>query len=80
MPKLKVLSGKEVVEIFKSFGFSVESQRGSHVKLVRVVARGKQVLGVPLHTELDKGTERAIYNQAIRYIPEEKLQECFYSK
>ena len=32
MPKLKVLSGKEVVKIFSEFGFEVVSQRGGHVR------------------------------------------------
>ena len=42
MPKLKVLSGAEVVRIFAIFGFRVASQRGSHVKLRRIQAGGGQ--------------------------------------
>ncbi|MCD6492457.1 MAG: type II toxin-antitoxin system HicA family toxin [Archaeoglobaceae archaeon] len=34
MPKLRVLSGKEIVKILSKFGFEVVSQRGSHVKLM----------------------------------------------
>jgi len=37
MPKLKNLSGKEVIKILLSFGFEVASQKGSHVKLRRVL-------------------------------------------
>lgn len=45
MSKLRILSGKEVVRIFSRFGFKVISQRGSHVKLRRVLADGaKQTL------------------------------------
>jgi len=33
MPKLKVLSGRQVVKILSRFGFKAVSQRGSHVKL-----------------------------------------------
>ncbi|HHP7231190.1 MAG TPA: type II toxin-antitoxin system HicA family toxin [Xenococcaceae cyanobacterium] len=36
MPKLRRLSGVEVIAILKRFGFEIYSQRGSHVKLRRV--------------------------------------------
>jgi len=79
MPKLKTLSGGEVVKIFSRFGFEVLSQRGSHVKLRRVISDGtKQTLTIPLHEELDKGTLRAIFRQALRYIPEDELKPYFY--
>ncbi|RKY57587.1 MAG: type II toxin-antitoxin system HicA family toxin [Candidatus Latescibacterota bacterium] len=79
MPKLKILSGREVVGIFSHFGFEVVSQRGSHVKLRRTLPDGtKQSLTIPLHEELDRGTLRAIFRQALRYIPEEELRPYFY--
>jgi predicted RNA binding protein YcfA (HicA-like mRNA interferase family) len=56
MPKPKVLGGKEVIKILSLFGFEIVSQRGSHVKLRRVLSDGtKQTLTIPLHEELDKG-------------------------
>jgi len=79
MPRLKTFGGKEVVKILSQFGFKVVSQRGSHVKLRRVLSDGtKQTLTIPLHEELDKGTLRAIFRQALRYIPEEELRSHFY--
>ena len=79
MPKLRVLSGKEVIRILSKFGFEVASQRGSHVKLRRILQDGtKQTLTVPLHEELDKGTLKAIIRQASRYVPEEELKQYFY--
>jgi predicted RNA binding protein YcfA (HicA-like mRNA interferase family) len=81
MPKLRVLSGKEIVKIFSEFGFEIVSQRGSHVKLRRILKDGtKQTLTIPLHKELDKGTIKAIFRQALRYIPEDKLKPLFYSE
>jgi len=80
MPKLKRLSGQQVVSIFEALGFEQISQRGSHVKLRRVLLDGtKQTLTIPAHSELDKGTLKAIYKQAMRYIPEGELQSHFYS-
>ena len=79
MPKLRILSGKEVVKILSNFGFEVVSQKGSHVKLRRVLPEGtKQTLTVPLHDELDKGTLKAIIRQASRYVPEKDLKPYFY--
>ena len=79
-PKLKRLSGKEVVSILAHFGFVMFSQRGSHAKLRRVLKAGeKETLTVPIHEELDVGTLRAIMKQATRYIPRELLQPYFYS-
>ena len=53
MPKLRRLSGDEVVSIFRGFGFRVVAQQGSHIKLVRDAV---PVLTVPARRELDTGT------------------------
>lgn len=78
MPKLRRLSGREVVRILESFDFEVVSQRGSHMKLKRVISGHSQTLTVPAHSELDRGTLRAILRQASRFIPEEELRPHFY--
>ena len=79
-PKLKRLSGRQVIDIFCSCGFGIHSQRGSHVKLRRIGAKGeKQILTIPMHDELDTGTLKAIIRQATRYIPESELRAYFYS-
>jgi predicted RNA binding protein YcfA (HicA-like mRNA interferase family) len=81
MPKFKSLSGKEVITIFISFGFKIASQRGSHVKLRRTHSNGtRQTLTIPNHSELDKGTLRAIYRQALRYVTERELFSHFFSE
>ncbi len=53
MPKLRRLAGREVLSILQGFDFQQASQRGSHIKLVREVAGARQVLTLPLHTEID---------------------------
>jgi predicted RNA binding protein YcfA (HicA-like mRNA interferase family) len=80
MPKLKVLSGKEVIAIFEIFGFQIALQRGSHVKLTRDYIGNKQSLTIPNHYELDKGTLSAILRQASRFIPEDILRSYFYTE
>ena len=79
-PKLKRLSGKEVISILNKFGFVLFTQRGSHIKLRRIGSDGdKQTLTVPFHDELDVGTLRAIIRQTSRYVPEEYLKPYFYA-
>lgn len=80
MPKLRRLSGTEVIRTLEHFGFMVHSQRGSHVKLRRIGPTGeKQTLTIPRHRELDTGTLRAIFRQASRYISSEELRPYFYT-
>jgi predicted RNA binding protein YcfA (HicA-like mRNA interferase family) len=80
MPKLKVLAAKDVRVILEHFGFTVVSQRGSHMKFRRTSRAGeRETLVLPDHKELDRGTLRAIYRQASRYIPEDELFDHFFS-
>lgn len=80
MPKLRVLSGPDLVKIFLQFGFNLVSQKGSHMKLLRAADNGnRQILTIPNHKELDRGTTKAIFNQAIRYISEADLRPHFYT-
>lgn len=79
MPKPKVLSGKEVISIFKSFDFLIVSQKGSHLKLERIIGEKKQILIVPNHKDLDIGTVKSIYKKALLYLSEKELRAHFYS-
>lgn len=60
MPKLPVLSGRDVVSALERLGFAQMRQRGSHVILQR---DGVGVV-VPLHRELKTGTLAGIIRQA----------------
>lgn len=79
MPKPRRLSGVDIVRIFEQFGFAVESQRGSHMKLARFEHNDKQVLIITNHKELKTGAVVGIFRQAARYIPESELHNHFYS-
>ena len=79
MPKLRVLSGREVLKILRGFGFQEFSQRGSHIKIRRVMAGQTQTLTVPNHDEIDRGTLQAIYRQAGRFVPESELRGEFFT-
>ncbi len=79
MPRLRPLSGDEVIAILLTCGFAIHSQRGSHVKLKRATKGVVQTLTIPKHRELDRGTLRAIFRQAVRFVPEDQLRDHFYS-
>lgn len=79
MPKLKSLSGADLLRIFGSFGFVQYSQRGSHVKLRRDVLGQRQTLTIPMHREIDRGTLHAIYRQALRYFSAAELAPFFFA-
>jgi len=79
MARLKRLSARQILRIFRTLGFSIVSIRGSHAKLKRVSEGGRpQVLTVPLHRELAPGTVQAIYRQALRFVSEQDLRPHFF--
>jgi predicted RNA binding protein YcfA (HicA-like mRNA interferase family) len=79
LPRLRRLSGDELVSLLAQFGFVVHSQRGNHAKLRRITAAGTvQTLTVPRHRDLDVGTIHAIFRQAGRFVPEDELREAFF--
>jgi len=80
MPKLRKLSGDKVISILAGFGFRVQSQGGSHVKLRRTPGGHEaQILTIPKHRELDIGTLYAIFRQACRFVSEDELRKKLYS-
>lgn len=80
MPRLRSLSGGDVLQILGDFGFERFSQRGSHVKVRRLIAGQAQTLTVPNHKEIDRGTLQAIFRQASRFIAETDLRSRFYTE
>lgn len=78
-PRVKRLSGRDVVRVLTTFGFEVVNTRGSHCKLRRLSPDGtRQTLTLPLHDELAPGTLHAIYRQALRYLPSAELHPHFF--
>ena len=61
-PALPVLSGREVVRVFESLGWSVARQSGSHIILVK--EGDMATLSVPDHREVAKGTLRGLIRAA----------------
>ena len=64
MPKLPLLSGKELIKALKKIGFVELRQKGSHVSLKKTTNEGSIGCVVPMHKELAIGTLKGILKQA----------------
>ena len=62
MGMLPVLSGREVVKVFASFGWEVARQSGSHIIMTKEGAT--TTLSIPDHREVAKGTLRSLIRAA----------------
>ena len=82
MPKLRRLSGKDVIEILQRLGYTIVLTRGSHFRLellrevggkcrVTVPVHGKQTLTIP--------TLKSIYRDVVRCLSEEIAHPLFYT-
>ena len=62
MASLPVLSGREVVKAFESFGWGVARQSSSHIIMTKQVET--VTLSIPDHKEVAKGTLRSLIRAA----------------
>ncbi len=58
MPKLPVLSGRQVVRAFEEAGWRQDRQRGSHVVMLQQGSNAS--LSIPQHRTIAPGTLRAL--------------------
>ena len=63
VPKLPVVSGREVVKALSKAGFLPDHQTGSHI-ILRQQDPPHRRITVPIHKEIAKGTLRAIIEEA----------------
>ena len=73
MPRLRRVSGPQVITALERLGFAQVRQRGSHVVLKKQTSEGQVGCVVPLHHELAVGTLRGILKQA-RITPDELME------
>ena len=62
MPPLPVISGEKAIAAFKRDGWVFDSQRGSHIKLIKNGTSVKLI--IPNHKTLDKGTLRSLIKKS----------------
>lgn len=78
MPKIKVLSGLEVVKFLERHGFIVVSQRGSHIKMV-IIKDEKDTIIIPRHKSLKRGLLHGIIKKCMQYVDHNRVKEFFYT-
>lgn len=64
MPKLRVLSGKEVCKIMSMHGFEQVRQKSSHIIMQKTERNTTITVPVPDHDELKTGTLLGIIRQS----------------
>jgi predicted RNA binding protein YcfA (HicA-like mRNA interferase family) len=64
MPKLRVLSGREVCKIMAQHGFVSVRQKGSHIIMQKQLPDTTITVPVPDHKELRTGTLSGIIRQS----------------
>jgi len=62
MPKVPLLKPKEVIRVFKKFGWVVARSSGSHIILTK--EGNISTLSIPNHPEIARGTLRALINKS----------------
>jgi len=63
VPKLPIVSGRDLIKVLGKVGYAVDHQTGSHV-ILRHKREPHRRVTVPFHGEIAKGTLRAILNEA----------------
>ena len=63
MPKLPQISGRELGRVLTRLGFSFKSQKGSHMKFIRTITGRKEIVVIPSHKIIRKGTLLGVLKQ-----------------
>ncbi|MGD0028320.1 MAG: type II toxin-antitoxin system HicA family toxin [Candidatus Bathyarchaeia archaeon] len=64
MPRLPLVSGREVTKALGKAGFVVVGRKGSHIRLKKKTQNRAYIVVVPLHPEIKRGTLKSILRQA----------------
>ena len=52
MPKILILSAREVIRALSGKGFEVVSQKGSHIKMKKITPNETRIVIIPDHPEI----------------------------
>ena len=64
MPKLPVISGKDLIKVLETRGYMTVRQKGSHVRLRHDDSKTYKPLTIPLHPEIKPGLLSRILKDA----------------
>ncbi len=75
MPKLPAISYKQLLKLLNQLDYQTDRQRGSHIRMKKILPKGHHSITIPAHKEIAKGTLNSILNKISQYtnVPKEKL-------
>lgn len=79
MPRMKVLSGREIVRFLERSGFILVSQNGSHIKMIHTSIQGSTII-VPNHREVKRGLLGGIIKKCMECLESGTVRDFFYTK
>ena len=75
MSKLPTISYKELLKLLNHLDYQIDHQRGSHIRMKKILPEGQHSITIPAHKEIAKGTLNNILNKISQYtnVPKEEL-------
>ena len=64
MPKLPIVSGRDLIKFFTKGGYEKSSSRGDHVTLVKIIGNRPYLVTIPLYKEISRGLLLRIIKQS----------------
>jgi predicted RNA binding protein YcfA (HicA-like mRNA interferase family) len=55
-PKLPQVSGQDLVRFLEKLGYQIIRQKGSHIRLRKIMSIGEHNISIPNHKTIAKGT------------------------
>ena len=74
MPKLPVVSHRQLIKLLTQLGYEIDRQRGSHIRLKKQLQFEHHSITVPAHKEIAKGTLNDILDRVSHYVNLSKEQ------
>ncbi len=79
MPRIRTISGKNLIKELFKIGFILERQTGSHVIIGKTCNGRYFTTVVPLHDPVAKGTLSNIYKDVAKMCTEKDVKSIFFS-
>ncbi len=75
MPKLPAISYKQLLKLLNQLDYQTDRQRGSHIRMKKILPKGHHSITIPAHKEIAKGTLNSILNKISQHtnVPKEEL-------
>lgn len=66
------ISGKELAHLLEKYGYRIDHQTGSHMRLISVLNNIEHHITIPAHKPLKVGTLSGILNEVANYLEKDR--------